>query len=197
MTSSSPYFCGTCRRRHPTSTVHTDFKLKLTLETLEAIIDYSVGVCQAGDNMAPLLFLFLMQAVMESLQLCWDDPDSDLTSRPNVFCYMPTVKLAKGQNGCLCLQPAPVKRLGLIFPYRFFPIFDSLDDLVAGASDFPAHFACFGLLMHAGTRQAGGTLEKLKTKSIYFPASPNFEPNVLPEPFNISSFIDRYIPSLA
>jgi hypothetical protein len=63
--------------------------------------------------MAPvLLFLFLMQAVMESLQLRWDDPDSDLTSRPIGFCYMPTAKSVKGQTGCLHLQPSDNKRTG-------------------------------------------------------------------------------------
>jgi hypothetical protein len=41
--------------------------------------------------------------------------------------------------------------------------------------------------MHTGTRQADGTLEKLKTEATYFPASPNSEPDVLPEPFNISA----------
>jgi hypothetical protein len=31
-----------------------------------------------GDNMAPVLFIFLMQAVMESLELYWDNSESDL-----------------------------------------------------------------------------------------------------------------------
>jgi hypothetical protein len=97
--------------------LHTDFKLKFTLETLGAFIDNSVGVLQ-GDNMAPVLFLFLMQAVlMESLQLCWDDPDSDLDIRPIGFRYMPTAKSAKGQNGRLRLQPDPVKTKGQSFDF--------------------------------------------------------------------------------
>jgi hypothetical protein len=41
--------------------------------------------------------------------------------------------------------------------------------------------------MHAGTRQAGGTLKKSKTEAMYFPASPNSELDVLPEPFDISA----------
>jgi hypothetical protein len=51
------------RYRAPTERVevirrlHTYFKLKFTLESLEAIIDYYVSVCQ-GDNMAPVPFLF-------------------------------------------------------------------------------------------------------------------------------------------
>jgi hypothetical protein len=83
MTSSLPYFCDT-----PVGLVdvlrrlHTDFKLKFTLETLEASINYYAGVHQQGDNMVPVLFMFLVPAVMESLHLPWDDPDSDLTIRP-------------------------------------------------------------------------------------------------------------------
>jgi len=38
--------------------------------------------------MAPVLFLFLMQAVMESLQLRWDAPDSALGIQPIEFRYI-------------------------------------------------------------------------------------------------------------
>jgi hypothetical protein len=131
---------------------------------------------------------------MESLQLRWDDPDSDLTIRPVGLRYMPTAKSAKGQTGRLRLQPRPVKTNGC--PFNFSKslfagdrglIFDSPEDLVAGTSDLHAHFARFGLLMHAGTRQADSTLEKSKIEAIYFPAFPNSEPDVLPEPFDISA----------
>jgi hypothetical protein len=85
----------------------------------------------------------------------------------------------------------------LISPNRFLAtddgalVFDSLDDLVAGASNLHAHFARFGLLMHAGTRQADRTFEKSKTMHL-LPASPNYEPDVLPEPFDISALRHIY-----
>jgi hypothetical protein len=48
--------------------LHDNFQLKLVFEKKnQAIIDYTVGVWQ-GDNMAGLLFLFLMQAMDESFK---------------------------------------------------------------------------------------------------------------------------------
>jgi hypothetical protein len=48
--------------------LHNNFNLKLIFDKKnKAFIDYSVGVCQ-GDNMAGLLFLFLMQAMDDSFQ---------------------------------------------------------------------------------------------------------------------------------
>jgi hypothetical protein len=48
--------------------LHDNFQLKLVFDKKnQAIIDYTVGV-QQGDNMAGLLFLFLMQAMDESFK---------------------------------------------------------------------------------------------------------------------------------
>jgi hypothetical protein len=48
--------------------LHDNFQLKLVFDKKnQAIIDYTVGVWQ-GDNMAGLLFLFLKQAMDESLK---------------------------------------------------------------------------------------------------------------------------------
>jgi hypothetical protein len=42
-------------------------------------IPQSVGVCQ-GDNMAPVLFLFLMTAFVETLELVWKQQDIPVLS---------------------------------------------------------------------------------------------------------------------
>jgi hypothetical protein len=48
--------------------LHDNFNLKLIFDKKnKAFIDYSIGVRQ-GDNMAGLLFLFLMQAMDDSFQ---------------------------------------------------------------------------------------------------------------------------------
>jgi hypothetical protein len=48
--------------------LHDNFQLKLVFDKKkQANIDYTVGVWQ-GDNMAGLLFLFLMQAMDESFK---------------------------------------------------------------------------------------------------------------------------------
>ena len=51
--------------------LHEDFRLEFILDDeATCLIDYTVGVRQ-GDNMAPALFLFLMQAMAEGLRKEW------------------------------------------------------------------------------------------------------------------------------
>jgi hypothetical protein len=47
--------------------LHRDFRLKFKLGLKEVLIEYSTGVKQ-GDNIAPVLFLFLMQGMAECLE---------------------------------------------------------------------------------------------------------------------------------
>ena len=47
--------------------LHEGFQLKFKIGKEECLIDYTVGVRQ-GDNMACALFLFLMQAMAETLE---------------------------------------------------------------------------------------------------------------------------------
>ena len=51
--------------------LYTDLKVKLKLGKVKIEICQSVGVRQ-GDNMAPVLFLFLMSAVSELVDQAWD-----------------------------------------------------------------------------------------------------------------------------
>jgi len=48
--------------------MYSNCKVKLSIGKADKEIDYETGV-QQGDNMAPTLFLFMMQAIMETLQL--------------------------------------------------------------------------------------------------------------------------------
>ena len=50
--------------------MYINLKVVLKVDKEIAKIQKSVGVCQ-GDNMAPALFLFLMSAVDETLELEW------------------------------------------------------------------------------------------------------------------------------
>jgi hypothetical protein len=98
---------------------------------------------------------------------------------------MPTAKSVKGQTGRLRIQPKPVETKG--HPFNFSKSLFA-DDGTLISDGLEDRVARFGLLMHAGTRQAvGTTLEKSKTEAMYFPASPNSESNALPEPFDISA----------
>jgi hypothetical protein len=52
----------------PIRKLHRDFKLKFKVGSKEALIEYSTGVKQ-GDNIAPALFLFLMQGMAKCLEI--------------------------------------------------------------------------------------------------------------------------------
>jgi hypothetical protein len=58
------------------------------------------------------------------------------------------------------------------------------------------YFARFGLLMHAGTTKADGCFEKLKTKAMYFPASPKILKNSLTLSFLSHSIYLLYTTSI-
>jgi hypothetical protein len=78
--------------------LHDNFQLKLVFDKKnQTIINYTVGVRQ-GDNMAGLLFLFLMQAMDESF-------------KNNV--HFPN----RSKRGRLLKQPAPTKTKGV--PFHF------------------------------------------------------------------------------
>jgi hypothetical protein len=84
---------------------HDNFNLKLVFDKKnKAFIDYSIGVCQ-GDNMAGLLFLFLMQAMDDSFQAQHSRPQPEFRTHRN------------STRGRLLAQPAPARTKGV--PFHF------------------------------------------------------------------------------
>ena len=69
--------------------LHTNVKVKLKVGDADVVFNATIGVKQ-GDNMAPVLFLFYIQAAIESMDRNWPVPkpefyfkaDSQLTGRP-------------------------------------------------------------------------------------------------------------------
>ena len=131
-------------------------------------IEYSTGV-QQGDNMAPVLFLYVMQAAIETLR-------TKLTCNKPSLSYFPTQpNAAKQIFGRLNLQPKPnttkknqssfqIDNLLYIDDGAF--LFESLDDLKSATQTIHDHFSKFGLQMHSGTKN-----QKSKTEAMYIPAS--------------------------
>jgi hypothetical protein len=158
--------------------LHDGFKLEFTLDkNHKCNIDYTVGVRQ-GDNMAPVLFLFLMQAMAETLQKEWKNSNKIIPS----FMYHKSTN-----NGYTRCQPKPETTKGEIFQllYTLFVddtafIFETRDDLTRGADLLHKHFRRFGLLMHVGITTEDGKQIKSKTEAMYFPsgaASPKETPS--------------------
>jgi hypothetical protein len=143
--------------------------LKIKNEVEE--IPQSVGVCQR-DNMAPVLFLFLMTAFAETLELIWKQMDILILS----------VMMAANKNltnGKICSHTPAMFKSKKLTAYEIlqclyvdvgaFP-FGTREDLQQEMKLIYCHFVQFGLEMHIGR----GTLES-KTKSIFFPPPQFFQ----------------------
>ena len=107
--------------------------------------NYNTGV-QQGDNMAPILFLFVMQAATDLITLI---------DQPLEFRYFPNRTNTKVQPRRLITQPT--KSQGKTFNLdnllyignRSF-LFTTNDHLEKDAQQLFDHFAKFGLQMHVG-----------------------------------------------
>lgn len=157
--------------------MHKDFHLVLTLDPdNQANIPYTVGVKQ-GDNLAPILFLILIQAVIESFHATQPSPTS---SDQSVQLRYQPMDTNKQQHGRLASQPRPTKTKGqtltlfeILFVDDGFFCFNSREDLRKGAETLLNHFRRFGLLIHVGRLDENGNKIKSKTEAMFFPGTNN------------------------
>ena len=163
--------------------LHKDFKLKFTLGKETRYIDYTVGVRQ-GDNMAPTLFLFLMQAMAESLEKKRQRENYQLKILEYRY-----HRAASNTGGRMRLQPNPQKTKGTVFKLLQalfvddqFLLADSREELTEAAAELRLHMKRFGLLMHVGEKQADGSWTESKTEAMFFPALNSTEPQTIPAP---------------
>jgi hypothetical protein len=124
-------------------------------------IPYEIGVKQ-GDNMAPVLFIYLMNAFAETLSKKW-------TFDKLEYKWFPKTKNGN-RNGRLTGQSPKAK--GTLFDLFYFlyvddgaMLFNNREDLEAGTTLLFSHFARFGLEMHIGRENKNS-----KTECMYFPA---------------------------
>jgi len=123
-------------------------------------VSYDTGV-QQGDNMAPILFLFVMQAAMNSISL---------TDQPLEFRYFPDKANANVQPRRLITQPTKsqgdtfnVDNLLYVDDECF--LFAIKDHLEKATQQLFNHFAKVGLQMHMGTKK------NKKMEAMHFPMS--------------------------
>ena len=133
------------------------------------------GVKQ-GDNLAPILFLFVIQAAVESMQKEWPTAKPNLEWSPNEF--IPGKGLQ--YKGSLTQRSTRAKdNVKLDHNKSFYAddaafIFLSFEDLITGTKHIRDHFRFFGLQVHLGTRSSGEPNApkkdiKSKTEAMYFP----------------------------
>ena len=153
--------------------LHDSFFLEFTLDKKrKCLIPYGIGVRQ-GDNMAGLLFLFLMQAFHEVMTLEFEKNGREL---PSVFSPLEDEILIRGQ---LTTQPRPERTTGrvtkvadtLFVDDGAFP-FNSREEMGESLPLIKHTFSRFGLLMHVGELKSDGTLIPSKTEAVFFPARP-------------------------
>jgi hypothetical protein len=124
-------------------------------------IPYTVGVKQ-GDAMAPVLFLFLIQAFAETIEEEWEKAEIEIPSfnfhRNRERPIGRLVGQRTQSKGTLIL----LNNLLYVDDGAF--IFTNREDMEKAAGLIFDHFAKFGLIMHIGTNG-----KKSKTEAVYYP----------------------------
>jgi len=160
-------------------------------------IEYNTGV-QQGDNMVPILLLYIMQAAIETLK-------SKLTCNNLDFRYFPTQKnAAKQLYSRLGPQPNPKSSKksecafqidNLLYVDDGSFLLETLDELKETTQIIHDHFSKFGLQMYVGKRSL-----KSKTEAMFFPSSLSAATHQieLPQTFTLNNdkncihFTDRF-----
>lgn len=138
--------------------LYANSSLNFSLGMLLREIPYSVGV-QQGDNMAPVLFLFLIQAMSETLERRWD------IEKPQ-FRFLPTRNKERGRlvGQTWKTKGSALNLFCLLYVDDGSLVFATREDMIRGANFLHAHMARFGLIMHVGDEK-----NESKTKAMFFP----------------------------
>ena len=127
-------------------------------------VQYTTGV-QQGDNVAPILFLFLIQAAFKSLE-------KKLTYKHFEFRYFPdNTKNPQKQNGHLLSQET--SSLGKTFNINCalyvndgVSLFSTCEETEQAAQFMHDHMKCFGLQIHVRSGK-----QKSKMEAMFFPTT--------------------------
>eukprot|EP00978_Attheya_sp_CCMP212_P012017 scaffold29800_cov23-Attheya_sp.AAC.1 len=130
-------------------------------------IPYGIGVKQ-GDNMAPVIFIYLMNAFAETLCKKWNFVEME-------YKWFPQSKNGN-KRGRLTSQSPKSKGSEIDLFYFLYVddgamLFDTREDLAEGTQLLFIHFARFGLKMHIGVGD-----KKSKTECVHFPAANQQQP---------------------
>jgi len=150
--------------------------LKIDKEIQEIL--QSVGVRQ-GDNMAPVLFLFLMSAAAKTLESAWKQAYIEVLT----VAHSPDDEL---NTGCVCGHTPRIYTSRTLTAYEIYqPLyvddgafpFPTHDTLIKGLTLVHSHLARFGLEVHIGRDGA-----PFKTECIFFPPPQFFDDPHSPDP---------------
>jgi len=135
--------------------LHTDVKVTLPVGDASTCFGYTIGVKQ-GDSLAPVLFLYYVQAVLETLdRSAWETPSYRF-------------KMDDVLHGRSWRARGP-SAYTFSFPYSVYAddtalVFASRADLVRATGALRTHFKRWGLSIHVGT-----STKKSKTECMVVP----------------------------
>ena len=141
--------------------LHENAKIKVKVGSVDSELESSIGVRQ-GSCEGPVLFLFIMQAAMETMN--WPVPKPEFRTR--------TDGVTMGEKSERKRGAATFEFWLSLFADDCALFFNTRSDLITGTSYLFNHLRKFGLLMHVGN---GSVLSK--TEAMYFP-SPRVEYSV-------------------
>lgn len=137
--------------------LHTNAKIKFEVGNIESEVGSNIGVRQ-GSNEGPVLFIFIIQAAMETME--WPVP------KPQ-FC---TLAGPKGSTHGMRSEGNKKSEEKFDLHASLFAddcalLFETRQDLIIGANHLYPHFLRFGLHIHLGRGD-----EKSKTEAMFCPA---------------------------
>ena len=145
--------------------LHTNITYIMKVGEEEVEIEGTVGVKQ-GDNLGPILFILLVQAVASTLDKKWtfDTPDfrKHELKKDGSIKYNPSLK-----------KKIPISTAGKAFSFwkSYYVddaayVFLSRKDIEDASKLIKSHFTRFGLTVHCGDRRSDGNS---KTEAMYIP----------------------------
>jgi hypothetical protein len=149
--------------------LHTNTTVKFDYKGEERAFPSTVGVKQ-GDPLASILFLFVMQAAMETVTKVEGWPKKlEFLTRNDGFFHQRQVHADITTAGSLPTHHFEVMEFwASLYADDGAFMFDSRTDLEAATTILFQHFGKFGMKMHVGTNGV-----KSKTEAMYFPKSTN------------------------
>ena len=153
--------------------MYTDINIEVVLGKVTVEFDSTSGVKQ-GDNLAPILFLFVIQAALDTMNRDWPVERPDMAWCPSVWDPGNQRVVHKGnltQRSTKASEQAPMDHNSSLYADDAGFVFLSYEDIIEGTKFIKDCFALFGLEVHLGTRGAGpdGKDVKSKTEAMYFP----------------------------
>ena len=133
--------------------------------------------------MSPVLFLFVIQAFLDTLKL---------SSKPIYFTYFPENKNGNisTTKGRLTSQNTTAKGTPFNFNTSFyvddsFFIFETIEELRQATVELDQHFSRFGLIMHLGSETSRSKSEAMFFANSLMQARFNYENDILPSDLHL------------